>query len=112
MLTDYANLRTFMTIKELSQWQVCWAERLAIFDFIIEYRKGASNPSNGPSCQPDYEQLASMEEDGNIILPMLQKKLQGSFAMSSEEPVAIMLNACKQQLATNGAGMTSPWYAI
>jgi len=96
----------------LSRRQARWAERLAIFDFIIEYRKGASNPSDGPSRRPDYEQSASMEEDGNIMLPTLQKKLQGSFAMSSKEPIAGMLNACRQQLATNSAGVTPPWCAI
>ena len=53
-----------------------------------------------------------MENDGNIMLAMLQKKLQGSFAMSSDEPVAGMLNACKQQWAANGVGITPPWCAI
>ena len=55
VLTDHANLRAFMTTKELSRRQARWAERLAIFDFIIEYRKGASNLSNGLSHQLDYE---------------------------------------------------------
>jgi len=55
VLTDHANLRAFMTTKELSWWQACWAKRLAAFDFVIEYHKGASNPSDGPSHRPDYE---------------------------------------------------------
>ena len=32
--------------------------------------------------------------------------------MSSDEPVAGMLNACKQQWAANGVGITPPWCAI
>jgi len=71
MLTDHANLHAFMTTKELSRQQACWAEWLAAFDFVIEYRKGVSNPSDDPSCWPDYEQSASIENDGNIILPIL-----------------------------------------
>src|SRR5437667_11987902 len=53
-----------------------------------------------------------MKNDGNIILPILQKKLQGSFTMSSDEPVAGMLNACKQQWAANSVEITLPWCAI
>ena len=83
-------------------------ERLAVFDFVIEYQKGASNPSDGPSRRPDYEQLASIENNGNIMLPILQKKLQGSFIMSSDEPVTSMLNACKQQWAANSVEITPP----
>src|SRR6266513_2897250 len=109
MLIDHVNLHTFIIIKELSQQQAYWAEQLAIFNFIIKYRKGTSNPSDSPSHQLDYEQLASIEEDSNIILPMLQKKLQESFAMSFKEPVTSILNVCKQQLATNGVEMTLLW---
>ena len=32
--------------------------------------------------------------------------------MSSDKPVAGMLNACKQQWAANGVGITSPWCAV
>ena len=49
VLVDHANLRYFMTTKELSRRQVRWAERLAAFDFEIQYRKGSMNPADRPS---------------------------------------------------------------
>src|SRR5438270_474798 len=55
VLVDYANLRYFITTKELSRCQARWAERLAAFDFEIQYRKGSTNPADGPSRPPDDE---------------------------------------------------------
>jgi RNase H-like domain found in reverse transcriptase len=51
---DHTNLQYFMTMKELSRRQVHWAERLSVFDFQIEYRKGTNNPADGPLRWPDY----------------------------------------------------------
>ncbi len=31
--TDHKNLRNFATIKQLNQWQICWAEQLADYEF-------------------------------------------------------------------------------
>ena len=41
--TDYKNLMGFLTIKELNQRQVKWAEILAEYYFEIEYVKGTDN---------------------------------------------------------------------
>lgn len=38
--TDHVNLRYFFTMKTLNQQQACWAELLAAYDFIIEYKLG------------------------------------------------------------------------
>src|SRR5437016_12340465 len=46
VLADHANLQYFMTTKELSRRQARWAERLATFDFEIQYRKGSTNPAD------------------------------------------------------------------
>src|SRR2546430_9701470 len=73
VLVDHANLRYFMTTKELSRRQARWAERLAAFDFEIQYRKGSTNPADGPSRRPDYELLEGKSE---LLLPMLQLKLR------------------------------------
>src|SRR5437016_2964387 len=73
VLADYANLRYFMTTKELSRRQARWAERLAAFDFEIQYRKGSTNPADGPSRRPDYE---PPEGESKLLLPMLQLKLR------------------------------------
>jgi hypothetical protein len=74
VMSDHANLRYFMTTKELSRRQARWAERLAAFDFEILYRKGATNPADGPSRRPDYQSPAS--DDQTLLLPTLQQKLR------------------------------------
>jgi hypothetical protein len=40
---DYKNLIRFLTIKELNQKQVKWAEILIKYYFKIEYIKGINN---------------------------------------------------------------------
>jgi hypothetical protein len=40
VVTDYNNLRYFMTTKELTPKQARWAEELARFDFEVEYKLG------------------------------------------------------------------------
>ena len=43
-----------MTMKELTPWQVRWAEELARFDFEIEYKLGENNPADRLSQRLDY----------------------------------------------------------
>jgi hypothetical protein len=74
---DHANLRYFMTTKELSRRQVRWAERLSAFDFQIEYRKGTNNPADGPSRRPDYGPIEGNAE-AQLLLPTLWNKLKMS----------------------------------
>lgn len=72
---DHNNLRYFMTKKRLSSRQARWAEALADFDFVIEYRPGKTNPADGPSRRPDYRELeASRNEES--CLPTLYNKLR------------------------------------
>src|SRR5436190_23265350 len=73
VLVDHANLRYFMTTKKLSRQQARWAERLAAFDFEIQYYKGSTNPADGPSWRLDYEPL---EGESELLLPTLQLKLR------------------------------------
>jgi len=40
---DYKNLTGFLTIKELNQRQVRWAEMLTEYYFEIQYTKGIDN---------------------------------------------------------------------
>src|SRR5437660_4773705 len=42
VITDHNNLRYFMTTTKLNQRQVDWAEKLAQYDFQINYRPGKS----------------------------------------------------------------------
>ena len=49
---------------------------------------------------------ASIYISTNIILPILQKKLQRSFTISSNKPVTGMLNTCKKQWIANSIEIT------
>ena len=77
VLTDHNNLKYFLTKRTLTGRQARWAESLAEFDFIIEYRTDKTNPADGPSRRPDHnvsEPNQSGDEDG--CLPTLQAKLR------------------------------------
>ena len=43
IMTDHNNLRYFMTTKELNRRQVCWAQFLSDYNFILEHRPGKEN---------------------------------------------------------------------
>ena len=43
VITDYKNLVGFLTIKELNQRQVKWAEKLIKYYFKIKHTKGTEN---------------------------------------------------------------------
>ena len=70
--TDHNNLKYFMTKRKLNSRQMRWAEELAAFDFVLEYRTGSSNPADGPSRRPDFERKTV--ED--TWLPTLHNKLK------------------------------------
>ena len=63
--SDHENLKYFITKRALTSRQARWAERLAEFDFLIEYRIGKTNPTDGPSRRLDYsdsDAIRSSEE--------------------------------------------------
>ena len=77
--TDHANLRYFFTTKTLNQRQARWAELLAAYDFIIEYKPGERNPADAPSRRRDYRPTQHEAASGGM-LPTLQRKLShGSY---------------------------------
>jgi len=94
VLSDHANLRYFMTTKELSRRQARWAEKLAAYDFKIIYCPGLKNPADAPSRRPDYAPRPG-EALENSLLPTLQNKLRvGLLAVEqrqSEKQKAIKL---------------------
>lgn len=77
VLCDHHNLKYFMTTTVLNGRQARWALELAKFDFEIKFRPGKTNPADPLSRRPDF---ASQEkEQSQVMLPTLQRKLQGSF---------------------------------
>ena len=55
VLTDHANLRTFMTQQKLNGRQARWCMYLTPFNFVIEHRSGKPNPVDGLSRRPNSE---------------------------------------------------------
>ena len=65
---DHLNLKYFRTAKTLNSRQARWTEKLAAYDFVIEYRLGTSNPADAPSRRPDYKTTG--DEEPARLLPM------------------------------------------
>ncbi|TKA33188.1 hypothetical protein B0A50_00741 [Salinomyces thailandicus] len=66
------------------------AEWLAAFDFEIEYKKGETNPADGPSRRPDYFdgfREETITANRNLLLLTLQQKLgrKGAETAPAEE---------------------------
>ena len=89
VLTDYANLRYFMTTKTLSPRQARWSQYLAAFDFVIEYRAGKKNPADMPSRRPDYV-LKEGETADNSMLPTLQEKIRQSYRSADPNEIPLI----------------------
>jgi short-subunit dehydrogenase involved in D-alanine esterification of teichoic acids len=54
VIIDHVNLKTFLTIKTLSQKEVKWWEKLLDLDFLIEYRSEKLNSVDVSSRRVDY----------------------------------------------------------
>ena len=103
VITDHNNLRYFMSTKELNAKQVRWAEKLAAFDFTIEYRKDTLNPADAPSRRPDMIKPDGSEDNNDDFLPTLRNKLRNrEFQPDIQErngvPVTVKLAALTAQL--------------
>lgn len=70
--TDHDNLRAVRDVRKLSPRQARWATYLQRFDFNMYHQAGKTNPADGPSRRPDYDQ--PLPED-YVLLPSLQRKL-------------------------------------
>ncbi len=70
VLTDYNNLRYFITTKLLILRQARQVEALSAFDFKIKFKKGTSNLANGLLRRPNYKGLET-KDNVKLILPTL-----------------------------------------
>ena len=77
MYTDYKNLATFITKKELNKRQIRWIEFLSEFYFVIIYRKGNKNGrADSLSRRLDLKEkliveiytILTKDTNGNLIL--------------------------------------------
>ena len=57
VLSDHANLRTFMSQTKLTGRQARWCMYLMPFEFVIKHRSGKTNPADGLSRIPNSEEV-------------------------------------------------------
>jgi reverse transcriptase-like protein len=97
VLSDHANLRFFMTTKELNRGQARWAEQLSAFDFQIEHRPG-NNPADAPSRRSDYSRYS----EERLIFPTLQNKLQSGFVTAELDDLHSDFKLAMSKLLAHG----------
>ncbi len=71
-----------MTTKELNARQMRWAEKLAAFDFHIEYRRGKLNSADASSRRLDIMKPDGSEKNNDYFLPTLRNKLRNQECQS------------------------------
>src|SRR5205085_7455564 len=70
VITDHNNLRYFMTTTKLNQRQVHWAEKLAQYNFRINYRPGKSEGKpDALSRRPEYAEREGEENSKPLLSP-------------------------------------------
>ena len=92
VFSDHKSLETFMTAKQLNRRQARWAQLLADFDFVIEYRPGryASQPdalSRRADYFPQGVDAPSLDPVANRLnfRPLLSRaQLLGAMAVDGE----------------------------
>ncbi len=103
VITDHNNLHYFMMMKKLNAWQMHWAEKLAAFDFHIEYHRDKLNFANVLSRRLNIMKLNDNEKNNDYFLSILQNKLhnqkyQSELLKNEEVLTAIKLAALTMQL--------------
>jgi len=75
VITDHNNLRYFIMIKKLNVQQMRWAEKLAAFNFHIEYHRDKLNSANASSRRLNIMKLNDSKKNNDYFLSTLQNKL-------------------------------------
>ena len=63
MITDYCNLRMFLTTKNLTRHKTRWLEQFSGLDMKIKYCLRKKNPANSPSQHLNYIDTADNKEE-------------------------------------------------
>jgi hypothetical protein len=81
----------------LSRCYVRWAEFLSIFNIQIKHRPGKNNPTDAPSCHPDYT-INPEEYAAESLMEKLQAKMQDSLSINEPKLVKIGTLVQNQEL--------------
>ena len=88
VLTDHQALTSFMTTKNLNRRQARWGELLALYDFVLEWRKGKDNPADGLSRRPDYDMRDAGED--HALTELLRSRMPNMFPNLPQNDAAIL----------------------
>ena len=80
VVCDHYNLQQFILTKSLNRRQMRWAAELGAYYFTIVWRAGKSNPADGPSRRPDYQEPgdAQGEPTENALHVILDNAIRGA----------------------------------
>ena len=88
---NHKNLRNFMTIKQLNQQQIHWAEQLADFEFQIHHRKNNENSdADTLSRQFNYKEVKMIHAE--ILCKDKKKTLMKDLAATFKMKNAFLMN--------------------
>ena len=72
IITDHKSLEYFMTTKKLSRRQVCWAEFLSSFNFVIFYTPGRENrKADSLTCRANDCQANDQDDQQQHLLQII-----------------------------------------
>ncbi len=112
VIIDHNNLCYFMMMKKLNVWQMHWAEKLAAFDFHIEYCKDKLNFANASSRRLDIMKLNDSKKNNNYFLFTLQNKLRNQKCQSElleNEEVSTVIKLAALMMQLNDIVIANTW---
>ncbi len=103
VITDHNNLHYFMMMKKLNIQQMRWTEKLAAFDFHIEYRRDKLNFANVSLRKLDIMKSNDSKKNNDYFLSTLRNKLckqkcQSELLKNKEVSTVIKLAVLMMQL--------------
>jgi hypothetical protein len=100
VFTDHNNLQYFTTTKQLSHRQARWSERLASFDFVINYRPGRLGAKpDAIMRRPDIYPKKTFQDTTNainkkILIP--PKQLRAVVTINERKLLRTIINVTKR----------------
>ena len=100
VFTDHNNLQYFTTTKQLSRRQARWSERLANFDFTINYRPGRLGAKpDAITRRPDVYPKKLLQDTTNainnkILIP--PEQLRATIAINEHKTLRTIINMTKK----------------
>ena len=103
VITDHKNLKYFITTKKLTRRQVCWAEFLSGFNFVISYTLGRENQKADLLTRCQNNLLSSENDDYQQyqLQTLLSAKRLKISSITKRENTTIIKEIIKANLKDN-----------